>query len=77
MYIEAHARNLSYILCNVFITSIYKSAQKRESRLFSNTCTCFKRKSRMKSFSFYSFTSIQQNLSFQSCKHNKKNKIKK
>ena len=70
-------RDLPYILYNAFITSIYKSVQKRESRLFSNTRTFFTRKSRMKSLSFYSFISAQQNVSFQSCKHNKKNKNKK
>jgi hypothetical protein len=69
-------RVLPYILYKVFITPIHKSVQKRESRLFSNTRTCFTRKSRMKSFSFYSFTSTQQNFSFQSCKLNKNNKIK-
>ena len=57
-------RDLLYILYNDFITPIYKSVQKRESRLFSNTRTFFTRKSRMKSLSFYSFTSIQENLSF-------------
>jgi hypothetical protein len=61
----------------MFITPTYETVQKWESRLFSNTPTFFTRKSRMKSLSFYSFTYIQQNLSFQSDKHNKENKIKK
>jgi len=77
MYIQAHVRDLPCVLYNVFITPIYKSVLKRESRLMSNTRIFFTCKSRMNSLISYSFTSIQQNFSFQSCKHNKKNKIKK